>query len=663
MFAFIFKLIIASVLIYCALTLRKNSKKQPPVSPGSAKSRGGDSAAEELNQTILGFLPIGAFVSGITATVIVVWALLGTSAVWIPSGDIGVLKRIYFGKALPAGHIVALNGELGPQARILTAGFHFELFLTLTHEIENKPVFTVPDGQCALLSAKYGQPISGGSAFAEPWTDDIKQKMINDAEFFLTEGKGQRGPQTTVLTPGSYTINPFLWEDPRIIPATRVEQGTVGVVKSSVRSHVDFGAFKRELSKDNTLKVLTPEKLPEGSATALLVPVGAIGVWEEPLPNGLYYINTEAYRITMVPATAQVYEYKGGYTRRTVDISVNDKGQITERVREDEVQAVHEGSADRAVFTRPEGWDVPQELRVLAQVSPELAPFVVASLGLTQENSSKVIQERVITPIIRSVVRNVLGGAQVNIKQSKPVVDKDGKNVLDAKGQPKIEVVNELRPVKVLDLLENRSSLEDAIDQQARPQALKEGVTILEIRLSESAIPAELLIARKREQLAQQLTAAWKQEELAQDQRQHTENSRAQAEQQGELVKADISAQAAQKRATARTTEGKGEEAYLIAIAEGQKAQSNVLGQEQTARLQMFQQTLKFFSETMEKNPDMVVKVFENLHKLSPEVLVLGGDGGGLEGPSAIVGQLIGRKNNSGNGNSSPVPATAPVKQ
>lgn len=658
MLQFILKLIVTSVLIYLALTLRKISKKQAASPPQTGGRSRDEDSNQELLRTIRGFLPVGAFAASLIAILVMFWALLGTSAVWVPSGNIGIMKRVYFGKALPAGHIVALDGELGPQARILTAGFHFEMFLTLTHEIEYKTVFTVPDGNCALLSAKYGQPISGGSAFAEPWTDDVKQKMINDAEFFLTEGKGQRGPQTTVLTPGSYTINPFLWEDPRVIAATRVEQGTVGVVKSSVRSHVDFGAFKRELSKDNTLKVLTPEKLPQGSATALLVPVGSIGVWEEPLPNGLYYINTEAYRITMVPATAQVYEYKGGYTRRTVDISVNDKGQITERVREDEVQAVHEGSADRAVFTRPEGWDVPQELRVLAQVSPELAPFVVASLGLTQENSSKVIQERVITPIIRSVVRNVLGGAQVNIKQSKPLVDKDGKNILDAKGQPKIEVVNELRPVKVLDLLENRSSLEDAIDQQARPQALKEGVTILEIRLSESAIPAELLIARKREQLAQQLTAAWKQEELAQDQRQHTENSRAQAEQQGELVKADIAAQAAQKRATARTTEGKGEEAYLIAIAEGQKAQAGVLGQEQTAQLQMFQQTLKFFSETMEKNPDMVVKVFENLHKISPEVLVLGSTNGGLEGPASVIGQLMGRKG----GNLSPTPVTTPVK-
>jgi len=259
---------------------------------------------------------------------------------------------------------------------------------------------------------------------------------------------------------------------------------------------------------DGTLKVLTKQMLPRESAETLIVPVGAIGVWEEALPSGLYYINTDAYKITMVPTVAQVYEYKGGYKKRTVDISVDAKGEIIEKFLDVDVQAVPT-AADTAIFTKPEGWDVAQECRVLAQVSPEMAPFVVASLGLNAENASQIIRDRVVTPIIRSVVRDVEGGAQIPIKQMKAVIGPKGEPVLNENGEPKTVLAQDFRPVQVLDLLANRASVEDAIKERARPESLKEGVTINEVRLSESSIPPELLIARKREQLAQQLTKAW----------------------------------------------------------------------------------------------------------------------------------------------------------
>lgn len=601
---------------------------------------------DDDNKSTLFFVKLGRPVAVLVGGLMLLWAFAGTSVLWVKSGNIATLKRVYFGGQLPPGQIVALDGQLGPQARIWTAGFHFVPFITLLNEVEYSPVFTVPNGKCAILSAKDGIPPIGGAAFADPMPDATKARMVNDAAYFLTDGKGQRGPQTTVLTPGSYTINPYLWEPPQLIDAIRVEQGTVGVVKSSVRAAVDFGLFKRPIPEDGKLKILTGDKLPRGSVSALLVPVGLIGVWEEPLPNGLYYVNTAAYKITMVPTTAQVYEYKGGYKRRTVQLTLNDKGQITEQVAEVDVQPVP-NSADTAISTQPEGWTVWQELRVIGQISPELAPFVVASLGLNESNASQIVEDRVVTPIIRSVVRDVEGGAQIPIRQQKAIVNKDGMPVLDEKGEPKTETANEFRSVKVLDLVENRTSLETAIEDRARPEALKEGVTIMEVRLSESAIPPELLLARKREQLAQQLSKAWKQEEIAQGQRQKTENARAQAEQQPELVKAEIAAQAAEQRKKGRMIEAEGEKGYLLALAEGQKAQSLVLGQDVTAKLQMFQLALKALQDIAEKNPTLIATGLEHAHKFVPTVQVTttGGASAGLEGAAAVFGHMFSGSN------------------
>ena len=576
----------------------------------------------------------------ILAVVVAIIAVANTSVIWVSSGQFATLKRVYGGTALPPGKIVATDGELGPQAEIITAGFHPRLFVTIANVIEYHDVYTVPQGQCAKLSAKDGAQPPNGTAFAEPWSQAAIMKMANDAQFFLKNG-GQRGPQSTVLFPGSYTLHPYLWEAPELVPAMRVEQGFVGVVKSSLHAAVDFGQLKREKPTSNELVVLKG-RLPAGAASAALVPVGAVGVWEEALRPNLYYLNPDCYRITMIPVAAQVYEYRGGYKRRTVEIAVDKKGEISERVSESEVLPVPQ-AADQAIFCKPEGWDVAQELRVQAQITPEMAPFVVASLAITEANASSLVEDRVVTPVIRSVVRDVLGGALVRIQRQVSILDAGGKPVLDAQGVPTTELKTEFRAVKVMDLLENRASLEEAAEERARPECLKEGVTLLEVRLSDSNIPAELLIARKREQLAQQLSKAWAEEERAQQQRQKTENAKAMADQQSVLVEAEIKQQRAKQLAQARETEAKGEQAYLNAITLAQKEQTAVLGQEGTLRLRMFEVALKALEGIAEKNPDVLKAAFENPSKWVPTVVVNSGGsaGGSLEGAAAVFGHLL----------------------
>jgi hypothetical protein len=106
------------------------------------------------------------------------------------------------------------------------------------------------------------------------------------------------------------------------------------------------------------------------------------------------------------------------------------------------------------------------------------------------------------------------------------------------------------------------------------------GVDVKEIRLGESVIPPELLLARQRQQLAEQLKAAFVQEQAAQNQRQQVEAARATADQQGDLVKAQIGVQTAILGRQKREAEGAGEKLYLEQIAAGQAAQTAVLGQD-----------------------------------------------------------------------------------
>ena len=243
---------------------------------------------------------------------------------------------------------------------------------------------------------------------------------------------------------------------------------------------------------------------------------------------------------------------------------------------------VEKDNADRAIFVRMEGWDVPLELRVVAQVAPADASCVVAGVG-----SLKQVEERVLTPSIRAITRDVAGGTY-EITEAR--VDESGKPILDKDGKPVFVTVN--RPTKVLDLINQRPLIEGEIERRIRPEAHKSCVTIRGIRLGEPAIPPELLVAVRREQLAIQLARAFVQEKAAQEKRVDSEKAKATADQQAKLVEAEINVQRSVQNAQASRNEGQGERDKLTLISEGQQKQVNVLGPEATVRLRQFELAL-----------------------------------------------------------------------
>ena len=50
--------------------------------------------------------------------------LASTSYVHVEADEIAVLNKIYGTTSLPGEHIIAIHGEKGPQAYILTPGWH-----------------------------------------------------------------------------------------------------------------------------------------------------------------------------------------------------------------------------------------------------------------------------------------------------------------------------------------------------------------------------------------------------------------------------------------------------------------------------------------------------------------------------------------------------------
>jgi SPFH domain / Band 7 family len=527
--------------------------------------------------------------------------LASTSFVLVGSDKVGHLKRIYLATDLPPGHIIALPGEKGPQAEVLGPGFHFRPLLNVLYDVEPFDLVQIPEGFYGQVTTLDGQPMPDGMFMAPVIADDKLQSMFN-AETFLTTG-GYRGPQETVLKPGAYRLNRYLFDvkTGAETAATVIPTGQVGVVKSNVST-------PGLNCKEETVRVSAAQHDADALSVPL-VPKGCIGLWKEPLLPGAYYLNRQAYDVTLVDTRVQTWEYKGGYRRRIIDLSIDQQGNLkqTERTVEEPVPAT---AVDRAVFVKVEGWDIPQELRVVAQISPENAPIVAGSVGGIQE-----IEHRILTPLIRSIVRNVAGSS---IRIPKKPGD--------------LTAGYDIRPTRVLDLIENRNAIEDTIEDQIKLEARKAGVEIKEIRLGEPAIPPEILIARLRQQLADQLGEAYKRETEAQKQRIETEQARSTANEQPRLVESQIAVQVANQREQERAALGRAERQYLEEIAKGQMAQAGVLGQDRVAMLQALEKILA----TLERQPQMVTM----LGKLVPNTVV---NGSGFEGAAAILGNALGK--------------------
>ena len=157
------------------------------------------------------------------------WWLWLFGVIIVPDDSIGVVTKrfVLIGshRSLPDGRIIALNGEAGYQADALPPGLHIGLWPWQYH-VELVKFFTVPPGKIGCVESCDGQPLASGRIIARQVQCDFYQ----DARAFLSNG-GERGPQMTVIPPGTYRINPLLFTV-SLADAVLIPPGKIGVVEA-----------------------------------------------------------------------------------------------------------------------------------------------------------------------------------------------------------------------------------------------------------------------------------------------------------------------------------------------------------------------------------------------------------------------------------------------
>jgi len=285
---------------------------------------------------------------------------------YVAEDAIGLVNKNIGWASLAPGKIIATDGEKGPQADILPPGWN-RGYWPFLYDVAFTPIEVIPAGEVGVLIAADGQPLPRDTTYAPEWPEGKERDMLN-AEYFLTEGGGYKGPQTSVLKPGSYRINPKLFRV-NSVPVTTIEKATVGVVKSNVG---DRPVLSKESEVDR----------PSGRL-GRLVSKGQRGIWRDPLLPGQYYMNTEAYQITPISTKKQVVYY--------TDATVQKTGQ-------------HEES--EIIVRTSDGFTFPVDVRVEYEIEPQNAPLLVATVG-DDETGLRNVMNSAVRAIFRNNAENV----------------------------------------------------------------------------------------------------------------------------------------------------------------------------------------------------------------------------------------------------------------
>ena len=461
--------------------------------------------------------PVG-YAVGFLAALGSLAAIAISTAIYVNDDQGGIVIR-KFGTDLPANRVVAANGEKGPQAEMLGPGWHFG-FWPWIYDLTQVPTSTIEQGSVGVIMALDGKPLPAGEVYAPAW--ESSEDLLDGAKF-LGEGKGYRGPQLTVLTPGRYRFNPRLFSI-TAKPSLLVGVGEVAVIKA------------------NAGKVYTSTEV-EGATIingVALVPKGYQGIWREALTPGAYNLHPDAYQVVSVQTTNLVFTYKGD-------------------------EAITVRSAD--------GFTFPVDVRVSVAIQAQQAPQVVALIGNPHATS------------LTDAGRGDSGNSQITTRASggvgHPVTALEARAIL-----PTVRAIfrNTAETMNALKFVGSRSSVESMASAKFKAEMKPfhldtEGLFIGNIDISATEAGKTLLATQTDREVALNQQQTFSEKKRAEESRATFIKAQEEAEQQRQLAAATYKVQVAEQEAKAREAEAKGEASYILITAEAkQKAYTSMAG-------------------------------------------------------------------------------------
>ncbi len=556
----------------------------------------------------------------------------------VPEDSVGVVNKKYvvFGqnRTLPAGSIIALNGEAGLQADALAPGLHFGLW-PWQYIVTLQKFITISQDTIGIVEARDGHALKDGRVLARK----VNCNSFQDARAFL-EGGGERGPQMTVIPPGTYRINTALFTV-QSVKVTDIPDNMVGIVTTKegrplaageiasqpVEGHnsfqdaqafVDAGGgkglqeqvilagryfinprFATVEIKDTTIvpianvgvviayigregKDVTGDAFKHGN----LVGKGEKGVWVEPMDPGKYPINPYTHRVEIVPTANVVLNWATGKT----EAHNLDKNLSTITVR----------SSDGFTFNL----DVSQ----IIHIPRSEAPKVIARFG-----SMVNLVTQVLEPTIGNYFRNAAQGSDV------------------------------------IDFLRTRRERQEDARRQIQSALTDYNVVAVDTLIGDITPPEALMTTLTDRKLAEQEKVTYDTQRLAEETRKELQQATAMADTQASVVAAErqVQIQAFQASAAVKTAEGQAASRKLVADGEAYatRATGNADAEKTKAVGTAEADVIKLKIASMDSGNYAGIEISKALaasgFKLVPDVVVSGGGGGTGDGGNSLVSVLL----------------------
>lgn len=490
------------------------------------------------------------------------------------------------------------KGQKGPQIDILLPGTY--RINTKLFEVTVMNATTIPVKEIGLVTARDGEPLPQTEYIAKAVTG---HKDFQDSAAFLANG-GQRGPQLDFLKPGTYYINPLLFDITRD-HVLIVERGEVAVIVSTIG--------KDPSHDEEDLK----NKMNAG-VERYVVNAGYRGIQREVLGPGTYYLNKLAFTPHIIPTTNITIDWAmDKWTpKKSQSDAITTNNANTSNLKQEPSPSSMDSLKLRAFnplnIVSKDGFEMSVEVKVILRVLPEQAPHMVARIG-TIEN----LIEDVIHPLIDSSFRNQASSSEA------------------------------------MQFMQDRYEEQRKAEEHAAEELQKYHVECVSVLICQIKLPDRLMQTLTDKVVASQQKAMFDSQQEAEGRRAEMEKTKAQADLQPSLVKAEIDVQIAtqQKQQAIILAEGKSQSISLeqqgiangiASVGDAEAKKINAIGQA-TAEAYAKQ------SDALGQYPLSIIEIMKQVAqgqvKITPDILVQnsgeGKDGSANNVLSAFIASLM----------------------
>jgi uncharacterized membrane protein YqiK len=580
------------------------------------------------------------------------WRLLGI--VFVPEEKTCVVTKRWtlFRPRLPNGCIVAVNGEAGLQANTLTPGLHFLLF-PWQYAVHFDDLTVIQPGHLGKVTLIDGKPISPGRLLGQ----HVDCNFFQDLSTFL-RNHGQRGPQSTVLPPGTYRLN------------TRAVFVNVAFDE---HGHATVANHPALVVPPNMVAIITTmdgNPLPQGDIAGLIVDGhaqfqdadafvragGCRGLQTQVLLSGIYYINPMFAQAEFVDPTA---------------VPIGNAGVVISYVGPAGVDQTGEGFKHGNIVERGQRgvWRVPLDpgkypinTRVMrVEVVPTVNFVLNWITGFEEEHG---FDKNLETIVVRT---KDLFDLPLEISQILHIAASNAPKVIARFGTLINLVTQVLEPVidawfrnaaqqrLAIEFIENRQSIQDSAADYIRNELAKYDVEGVATLIGDTPPPEKLATPRQEKQVAEQQKEMYAVQRDAQAVREQTEEQRALADTKARVVSAQRDVTVAEQEARAAVARAEGEAGAIRKIAEANAARETLVGMAQAGVLEAKVSAIGRDNWT---TMDVITHLAEQHVPIVPQVVAGGGDGvGGGNVAGALLGVLAARMLRP----ESPVPPAPPT--